>query len=266
MSRAQIIAVASGKGGVGKTNISVNISVALAKAGGRTLLVDCDMGLANAAILLGIDPVWTIGDLLAGRCTINDLVHEGPAGLHFIPGHSGTGSGSTLSASERRRLFDALQPWFDNFDHVVIDIGSGIEATALALIAEADVPLIVVTPEPTSFVDAYALVKALIVSHGTTRFQVVANTVRHDIAGRALFDQFKGVVTRFLDVKLSFAGSIPEDGFVRQAVVRKRCVIDAFPGSPSAKAFGLIARRFNAPGKAMPTVPAPVPMEAAHGA
>lgn len=245
--RAQVIAVASGKGGVGKTNVSVNLAVALAKAGERTMLVDCDMGLANAAILMGLESRWTIGDLLAGRCAMADLIQDGPAGLSFVPGHSGTGSGSTLSSAERGRLLAALDPYMRDYDHIVIDTGSGIDAAGLALVAAADAPLIVLTPEPTSFLDAYALVKALAVSHGTGRFRILANMVRHDVAARELFDHFKAVVTRFLAVELVYAGSVPDDPYVRQAVLRKKCCIDAFPGAPSAKAFGQLARRLVRP-------------------
>lgn len=264
--RAQIIAVASGKGGVGKTNVSVNLAVALAKAGERTLLVDCDMGLANAAILMGVDAPWTIGDLLAGRCAMDDLIRPGPGGISFVPGHSGTGSGSTLNHGERGRLLDALAPYLPAFDHIVIDTGSGIEASALALVAKADIPLIVVTPEPTSFIDAYALVKALAVSQGTSRFQVVANMVRHDISGRELFDRFRGVVTRFLDLRLDYAGAIPDDPYVREAVLRKRCCLDAFPGSGSAKAFTRIARRLARPDvQPVPAPTRPVLMGEANG-
>ena len=108
--RARIIAVASGKGGAGKTNVSVNLAVAFARQGGRTMLVDCDMGLANAAILLGIPSAWTIGDLLSGRCGVEDLLQRGPAGLQFLPGHSGTGSGSTLSAAATRASEDSWMP------------------------------------------------------------------------------------------------------------------------------------------------------------
>lgn len=243
---ARTIAVASGKGGVGKTNVSVNLAVALAKAGQRTLLLDCDMGLANAGILLGLDSAWTIGDLLAGRCAMDELIMTGPAGLCFVPGHSGTGSGSTLSHGERGRLLDALAPIRADYDTIVIDTGSGIEASALALIATADTPLIVVAPEPTSFVDAYALVKALAVSHGLDRFEIVTNMVQSEAAGHALFDRFRAVATRFLDMELVYAGAVPADPYVREAVLRKRCVVDAFPGAPSTRAFARLASRFAA--------------------
>lgn len=263
--RARIVAVASGKGGAGKTNVSVNLAVAFAKLGGDTMLVDCDMGLANAAILLGLPSAWTIGDLLAGRCGIDDLLQRGPGGLHFLPGHSGTGSGSTLSGAERGRLLAALRPYAERFDHIVIDTGGGIEASALALVAAADTPLIVLTPEPTSFVDAYAMVKALSVSHGTQGFAVLANMVTHDVAGRALFDKFRAIVTRFIDVDLSYAGAVPTDQFVREAVLRKRCVIEAFPGAPASRAFAAIARRLACPMQRSP-MPDPIFAEASHGA
>ena len=261
--RARIVAVASGKGGAGKTNVSVNLAVAFARQGGRTMLVDCDMGLANAAILLGMPSAWTIGDLLAGRCGVEDLLQRGPAGLQFLPGHSGTGSGSTLSAAERARLMEALQPYAARFDHIVIDTGGGIEASSLALVAAADTPLIVLTPEPTSFVDAYAMVKALSVSHGTPSFEIVANMVPHDLAARALFDKFRAIVTRFIDVDLVYAGAIPADPFVREAVLRKRCVVEAFPGAPAARAFAALARRMACPPPAMPE---PIYAEVGHGA
>jgi flagellar biosynthesis protein FlhG len=263
-TRARIIAVASGKGGAGKTNVSVNLAVAFAQAGDRTLLIDCDMGLANAAILLGLPTAWTIGDLLAGRCGIDDLLQTGPAGLQFLPGHSGTGTGSTLSAAERTRLMAALQPHLSDYDHVVIDTGGGIEASALALVASADTPLIVLTPEPTSFVDAYAVVKALNVAHGTSDFDIICNMVRHDIAARHLFDRFRSIAGRFLDVELNYVGAIPADNYVKEAVLRKRCVVETFPGAPAARAFAALARRLAAPAAIMP--PERIFAEVSHGA
>ena len=261
--RARVIAVASGKGGAGKTNVSVNLAVAFARLGGRTMLVDCDMGLANAAILLGVNSTWSIGDLLAGRCAIGDVLQRGPGGVLFLPGHSGTGSGSTLSAAERGRLIEALRPYAAQYDHIVIDTGGGIEASSLALVAAADTPLIVLTPEPTSFVDAYAMVKALSVSHGIVSFEIVANMTAHDVAARALFDKFRAIVTRFIDVDLVYAGAIPSDPFVREAVLRKRCVVEAFPGAPSARAFAALARRMACP---PPATADPIFAEVGHGA
>ena len=245
--RAHVFAIASGKGGAGKTNVSVNLAVSLARLGGRTMLVDCDMGLANAGILLGLPSPRSIGDLLAGTCEIPEIVQRGPAGLFFLPGHSGTGAGSTLSVAERARLLAALKPYDAGFDHIVIDTGGWLEPSSLGLIAAADTPLIVLTPEPTSFVDAYAIVKALAVSHGTASFEIVTNMVNHDSAGRDLFDKFRAIAGRFLDVDLAHAGSIPSDCYVREAVLRRRCCVEAFPGAPASRAFTALARRLAGP-------------------
>jgi flagellar biosynthesis protein FlhG len=261
----RLIAVASGKGGVGKTNASVNLAVSLARQGERTLLVDCDMGLANAGILLGIDSAWTIADLLSRHCELDDLIRRGPSGVAFLPGHSGTGVGSDLPDTERRRLFAELRGRGAAFDQIIIDTAGGIGAQGLSLVAEADVALIVMAPEPTSFVDAYALVKALAVGHGRTDFVLLTNMVENDEAGVALFDHFKSVITRFLDVELEHAGSVPLDPYVRQAVLRKRCCVDVYPSARASKAFGRIARKLTEP---VPIRAAPTPiatMEQFHG-
>lgn len=240
--KARVIAVTSGKGGVGKTNVSVNLAVALASQGRKAMLVDCDMGLANANILLGLKPAWTIADLLARHCGIEDLLQPGPGGMTLVPGHSGTGIGSTLSEPERKRLALALRPYAGEYDDVIVDTGSGIASDGLSLLTRSDMILLVLTPEPTSFMDAYALVKALSLKHGCEAVSVVTNMVPSIDAGRQLFEHFQDVMAKFLDVRLSHVGSIPEDPHVRQAIFRKRCCAEAFPGARASKAIAKIAR------------------------
>ena len=240
---ARVTAVASGKGGVGKTNISVNLAVAMAKAGRRALLVDCDMGLANAGILMGLDTNWTLADVLARHCELGDIVQPGPGGVCLVPGHSGTGTGSTLSDRERNQLIEALREEAKGFEEIVIDTGSGIGSEGLSLVAAADTILVVLVPEPTSFMDAYAIVKGLAVGHGRTAFSIVTNMVESDEAGRELFDHFRAVIGRFLDVRLTHVGSIPQDPYVKQAVVRKRCCVEAYPSSRAGRSFTRIARQ-----------------------
>ena len=240
---ARVIAVTSGKGGVGKSNLSVNLSVALAKLGRRAMLVDCDMGLANANILLGVNGSWTLGDVLGRHCGLEDILQRGPGGILLAPGHSGTGVGSRLDERERQWLATSFQPYADSLDFVIVDGGSGISLETLGIVAASDTVLLVLSGEPTAFMDAYAMVKALSVKHGCTRVAIVTNMVADDEAGRALFLRFKAVIARFLDVTLELLGSIPEDRHLRDAVLRKRCCVEAYPSSRAARAFGQLARK-----------------------
>jgi flagellar biosynthesis protein FlhG len=239
---ARVIAVTSGKGGVGKTNVSVNLSLALARMGSRAMLIDGDVGLANANILLGLNSQATIADLLARDCGMADVVQQGPAGLMLVPGHSGGGLNPALGERERRRLATAFRPYAAEVDHVLVDTATGIGPEALALVAASDVILLVLSAEPTAFMDAYQLVKALAAEHDRTEISVVTNMVEDDASGRQLFGHFDEVVRRFLPTRLHHLGSIPRDEHMREAVLRKRPCVDAFPDSRASAAFARLAR------------------------
>jgi flagellar biosynthesis protein FlhG len=239
---ARVIAVTSGKGGVGKTNISVNLSVALARLGRQAMLVDGDMGLANANILLGVNATTTIADVLASDCGLEDVVQRGAGGVHIVPGHSGSGILPGLGREDRRRLADAFRPYAAKLDHVIVDTASGIYPEAMELVASSDMILVVLSAEPTAFMDAYALVKVLSLDHGCNALSVVTNMVEDENSGRALFQHFSEVVRRFLPIRLNHLGSVPRDDHVREAVFRKRCCLEAYPESRASAAFNRIAR------------------------
>jgi flagellar biosynthesis protein FlhG len=239
---ARVIAVTSGKGGVGKTNISVNLAVALARLGKQAMLVDGDVGLANANILLGLNAPATIADVLARDCAVRDVVQHGPAGMMLVPGHSGGGLSAGLAPAARDRLARAFRPYADELDHVLVDTATGISEEALNLVGTSDLILLILSSEPTAFMDAYQLVKALAFDHDRTDICVVTNMVDDETAGRKLFDHFQEVVRRFLPTQLTHLGSIPRDEHVREAVLRKRCCLEAFPNSRASAAFARLAR------------------------
>ena len=239
---ARVITLASGKGGVGKTNIAVNLSLALSRLRRRSMLVDCDLGLANAAIMMGLQATDTIDGMVDGSLSLDEIVIDGPDALFVIPGSSGGGAVPSLDVAARRRLGQAFRPHVRSLDYVIVDTPTGNAPETLGLIADADMILLVVSPEPTAFMDAYATAKRLTLDHGTKEISIVANMVENEGAGRDLFRRFSDVAARFLATELRFMGSVPRDEHVRAAVMRKRCCIQAFPQAPASLALGRLAR------------------------
>ncbi len=239
----QVIAVTGGKGGVGKTNVSVNLSTALVEAGRRVVLMDADLGLANVDVLLGVRPRRNIADLLAGECSLEDILVECPGGLKVVPASSGTQSLVSLSAHEHAELVHAFSGIEDQLDVLVIDTAAGISESVVHFVRAAQEVLVVVCDEPTSITDAYALIKLLNRDFGMNRFRVLANMVRSEHEGRNMFTKLTTVTDRFLDVALQYVGSIPYDESVRKAVKKQLPVFKAFPRSKSSVAFAQLAQK-----------------------
>jgi len=239
----RVIAVASGKGGVGKTSVSVNLALSLVNAGQRTLLLDTDLGLANVDVMLGLSPRFTLADVLAGRCELADTVIEGPGGLWVVPAASGKRHMAELTPQEHVGLVHAFSQLDLPIDTMVVDTAAGIADGVLTFCQAAQDVIVVVCDEPASVTDAYALIKVLSSERGVNRVQVLANQVMHPAEGRQLFDKLERVTSRFLDVTMSYLGAIPRDEWLRRAVQRQEAVVEAFPSAPSALAFREIARR-----------------------
>ena len=238
---ARVITLASGKGGVGKTNIAVNLSLALSRMGRRSMLVDCDLGLANAALMMGLSVSDTIEDVVSGHLTIDEIVVDGPDALFVVSGAAG-GPVHSLDLDLRRRLADAFRPHRRSLDYVIVDTPSGASPETLDMVAASDMILLAVSPEPTAFMDAYATAKLLTHDHGATEIAVVASMVDDEAAGRDLFRRFRDVAARFLPTTFDFMGSVPRDDLVRLAVMGKRCCIESFPHAPASVALGRLAR------------------------
>jgi len=239
----RVIAVASGKGGVGKTSVSVNLATALVNAGQRTLLLDTDLGLANVDVMLGLTPRHTLADVFADRCELRETVIEAANGLMVVPAASGKRHMTELLPSQHIGLVHAFSQLDLDLDVMVVDNAAGIADGVLTFCQAAQDVIVVVCDEPASVTDAYALIKVLSRDRGVSRLQVLANQVQSPAEGRQLFEKLQRVSGRFLDVTLNYLGAIPRDEWLRRAVQRQEAVVDAFPSAPSAVAFRDIARR-----------------------
>ncbi len=237
----QVVAVTGGKGGVGKTNVAINLSVCLAQKGRRVALLDADLGLANVDVLLGLRPKQNLEDVLAGECSLMDIMLTGPGGIRIIPASSGTQRMTTLGPMEHAGLIHAFSDISDQIDVLVIDTAAGISDSVVSFVRASQEVMIVVCDEPSSITDAYALIKLMNRDYGVDRFRVVANMTRTNQEGRNLYNKLTQVTERFLDVTLQYVGNIPFDEAVRKAVQRQRPVVDMSPRSKASLAFKQLA-------------------------
>lgn len=239
----QVIAVTGGKGGVGKTCVAVNLAAALAAQDKRVLLLDGDLGLANADVQLGLMPRFTLEHVLDGRCTLEEAVVDTPAGFRLIPAASGVARMAGLSTAEHLGLVQAFSHLTLGLDVLIVDTAAGIADGVRQLCQAAQHVLVVVNDEPASLTDAYALIKVLHRSHGMRHFHILANRSVGVGSGEVLFRKIERVASRFLDVVLEYAGEIPDDTFVRSAIRIQRCVVSAYPSSSAGRAFARLAGR-----------------------
>lgn len=239
----KVIAVASGKGGVGKTNVSVNLGVSLSKMGKRVLLMDADMGLANVDIMLGLQTKYNLAHVLDGQKTLEEVIVEGPAGLKIIPAASGVSRMAQLTAMENAGIINAFSELSGKLDVLIVDTAAGIADSVVSFCRAAQEVVIVVTDEPASITDAYALIKVLSRDYNLTRFRLLANQSRSPQHGKMLYEKLAKVCEQFLDVSLDYLGTVPFDHDLREAVQRQNPVTIYKPNSESAKAFKSVAQK-----------------------
>lgn len=237
----RVIAVTGGKGGIGKTNVSVNLSLALSKMGRRVVLLDADLGLANVDVLLGIEAKQNIADVLNGECSLLDVMVEGPLGLKIIPASSGVRAMTSLSTAQHSGLISAFSEIDKQLDVLVIDTAAGISESVTSFVHAAQEALVVVCNEPTSITDAYALIKVLNRDHGIFKFNILANMVHSPQDEREIFTKLSTVADRFLNVALKSAGAIPYDEMLIKAVRKRQPVYQAYPRAKSSLAFKELA-------------------------
>lgn len=247
------ITVASGKGGVGKTNIVANLALALRRRGQRVIVIDADLGLANLDTLLGVNPRGTLRHVLNGECTLRDVLVDGPGGIKLVPAASGFEELTQLTDAQRLLLLDQVDSLEGSFDIVLLDTGAGISSNVLFFATAAHETMVVVTPEPTALTDAYALIKVLATRYAEHRFAVLVNMARGEFDAKRTFTHLSRVAERFLHVSLRYVGYVPFDAEVPEAVRRQRPVLEHAPGAPVSRAFEALADRLLAdPANAAP--------------
>ncbi|MCH2145571.1 MAG: MinD/ParA family protein [Phycisphaerales bacterium] len=242
---AHATAIVSGKGGVGKSNIAVNLAVALSSMGRRVVLFDADLGMANADVLSGVTPEATLEDVLRGRARLKDILLPGPGGFRLVPGSSGVAAMANLDGLQRRRILGQLSALDRVADHLLIDMGAGISSSVTTFAAAAHRALVVTTPEPTSITDGYGAIKSLIARGSTARIELLVNMAESLEEGGAVHRRVERVVERFLKVPLTHGGTIPRDPALPIAVRNRRPILLDAPWSPSAQAITRLARRID---------------------
>ncbi len=239
----RVISVTSGKGGVGKSNVVSNLAIALSAQGKKVLLIDADLGLGNLDVLLGLSPVYNLNDVLNGNKSIIDILIDGPAGIKIIPAGSGVQELTSLGQHEKLKLLDELDMLEEQFDILIVDTEAGISENVTYFTVAAQEIFVVVTPEPTSITDAYALIKLLATRYSEHHFKVLVNMAKDSEDALEVFRKLANVAGRFLDISLDYLGCVVKDEKVVDAVKRQKAVTELFPDSEASQCFNTIAKR-----------------------
>jgi flagellar biosynthesis protein FlhG len=237
------IAITSGKGGVGKTQVAANLAVGLARAGNKVVLLDADLGLASLDLVLGVHVEDDIRSVLSGARAIDDILVDGPEGVKLLPACPGRYEMANLGPKERAALLDAVDVLSHRFDFLIIDTGAGIGSNTVAFAAAADDVLVVTTPEPTALRDGYAMIKVLARRCGRERIHLVANQVMNEMEGVEVHERLDTIVRQFLSLELVYLGCIPRDEAVRHAVTAGEPFVLRSPTSVAARAAQTLVRR-----------------------
>ena len=232
------IAIASGKGGVGKTTIAVNISLALAKQNKNTLLLDADLGMANSHILLGINPKYSLEDFVSGNKSLDEVITSTKDKLKFVSGGSAINHLLNLSDLERHKIIQSFSNIKNKPDYMIIDVGAGAESSSLTFMASSDKVIVVVTAEPTSFIDAYGLIKTSFLDYKMNNFGVIVNMAHSQIQAKLNFDKFRAITQKFLDVNLKFIGGVISSQRIKNSIITRKPIMSGNPNkSPDVEAF-----------------------------
>lgn len=246
VSKARVVTITSGKGGVGKSSIAVNLAIQLRKLGKKVIIFDADLGLANVEVMFGAIPKYNLSDLIYQGKDIKEIITEGPMEIGFISGGSGVVTMNNLTKDQIAYLVHSLSKLDELADIIIVDTGAGVADNVLEFVIASPEVLLVTTPEPSSLTDSYSLLKALYRNPGFTKneikINVVANKVNSSMEGQMVFDKLDSVVSQFLNGTLNYFGMIPQDTNIEKAVRQQKTVSLMTPEANSSKAFEVLAR------------------------
>jgi flagellar biosynthesis protein FlhG len=242
---ARVIAVTSGKGGVGKSSVSVNLAIQFTRMGKSVVILDADFGLANVEVMFGVIPRYNLSDLLYNGKEINDIICDGPEGIKFLSGGSGIANLANLDNEQVKRLITKMSELEKMADIVIIDTGAGINPSVMEFLLSSPETILVTTPEPTSVTDSYALLKALSMADGfdnkNTKIRMIANKVLDEADGKNLYEKLSMVVNKFLNIDIEFLGVIPQDSCITKAIMKQKPVSIMYPNASASKHLERIA-------------------------
>ncbi|MBW2559596.1 MAG: MinD/ParA family protein [Deltaproteobacteria bacterium] len=239
----RVIAVTSGKGGVGKTNITANFAYLLSKMGKKALLLDADAGLANIDVILGITPEYNLSHVLRGEKTLSEAIVEGPGGIRILPSPSGIQEMAELSKGHKLTLIDELDRLDEDIDFMLIDTAAGIAGNVMYFNMAAKEIIVVVSPEPTSLTDAYALIKILHQEYRTPRFMLLVNMAKDSSEAKGVYLRLSNATNHFLGLPIEYLGYIPHDQNVSKAVKRQKLLAESFSDSKATKSMAEIVEK-----------------------
>ncbi len=238
----RVVAVTSGKGGVGKTNVVANLAISLTSIGKSVLVLDADLGLGNIDVLFGIIPKYTLEHVLLGERSLNEVIITGPCGIQILPTSSGTEDMTHLSSEQKLILLGEIDRLDKPIDIFLIDTGAGISSNVLYFNTVAQEIIVVASPEPTSLTDAYAIMKVLSTHHGEKRFKLLVNMVEDEREAKEVFHKLTMVSDKFLDIAIEYLSYVPRDEYLRKAVCQQKGVVELYPTSKSSLQFIKIAK------------------------
>lgn len=236
-----VVAITGGKGGIGKSNVAINLGTALCHLGREVMVLDGDLGLANVDVLLGLRARFNLEHVIDGECALEDVIVTADSGLHVVPASSGSFSMANLSRAGHAGLIHAFSDLFEPLDVLLIDTAAGLNESVMTFTLAAQRVVVVVCDEPASLTDAYGLIKALSRRQPGCRIEVVTNMTETPAHGRALYEKLARVSHRFLGVSPAYFGNVPYDEYLRRSVQRQAPVIEAYPSSPAARQFKKLA-------------------------